>query len=156
SEAQLLEPEVLAGEVELVLESNPVGAVALHAKRIAQDGSETLQSCGRGTRVALGEPDQGVEHVQDEVRVELRPEDREPRLRPEGFGAERPGRRFARPLRMESRATDPDEDAEREKGLEHFPGRAPCFESELPLSDIERVQRGEEQRGAEQARGREE
>ena len=88
AQAHALELEVAADEVPLARERHPVAAGLVDPLPEPQQLAQPLEGALRARRVAADETEQGVEHVEHEVRVELRAQELEL-----GAGTQHVGRR---------------------------------------------------------------
>src|SRR6202035_3510980 len=133
-EPEALQRHVVVDERELLAQSDAIDAAALDAQRVAQGCAEPLQSGGGEAGIALGQPDQRVQDVEDEVGIELRAEDGEPRLGAQRFGTLGPRRGRSRLPRVSARHADAGEEREDEQRQERLPGEIARVERELQLA----------------------
>ena len=131
AEAQRLQAEVVAHEIELLAQRHAVGGAAVGVEQVAQHPREAQQGAlGRGGVLARQEDDR-VEGVEEEVRIELAADRRQlgphqPRL---GLGREQRGAMGAAGVQRAAEARD-------QRGVdEHRPGacaRAPAARRSRP------------------------
>ena len=142
AEPQTLQGQVAVNELPLFAQAHFVQPLGLHAQRITQHVSQPLQGRLRRSRLARHQSHQGVEKIEDEMRVEPGPQGRELRLGAQHLGPRRAALQLdgvadaaqggvheqrAEPLpgeRLESgrRAPDSGGQALLEHELEHRPG----------------------------------